>query len=89
MGAECEAGPASHLLCEELPGKYPMGRVVPSGETLHKLHPLLAGELPHQVHSVPVVLDPRAEELHLLQVATLLLRHLCRANEKAREEPVR
>lgn len=61
-----------------------MGRMALFGEALHKRHPLLAGELPHQVHSVPVILDPGTEALHLLQVVMLLLRHLCRANEKGR-----
>ena len=73
---------SSHLLCDDFLRKHPVGWMALFGEALHKLHPLLAGELPHQVHSVPVILDPGTEALHLLQVATLLLRHLCRANEK-------
>lgn len=72
----------SHLLCDDFPRKYPVGRMALFGEALHKLHPLLAGELPDQVHSVPVILDPGTEALHLLQVAMLLLRHLCRVSEK-------
>lgn len=72
----------SHLLCEDFLRKHPAGRMALFGEALHKRHPLLAGELPHQVHSVPVILDPGTEALHLLQVVMLLLRHLCRANEK-------
>lgn len=51
------------------------------GEALHKLHALLAGELPHQVHAVPVILHLGTEAFDLPQIASLLLSHLCKSSE--------
>lgn len=71
----------SHLLYHGLLGEHPLRRMALSAEVLHKRHPSPAGELPHQVHSVPVVPHLSAEALHLLQVALLLPGQLCRARE--------
>lgn len=47
------------------------------GEALHKFHPTLACEFPHQVHTVPIILDAGAELLNMLQEALLIFRQLC------------
>lgn len=56
----CWEHPSEPWLCDQL---------------LSKLHPVLAGNPPDQVHTVPVVPGKAAELLHILQV-TLLLLHL-------------
>jgi len=63
-------------------GEHPLRRLALSAKTLQKLHPSLAGELPHQVHPVPVVPPLPAEALHLPQVGLLLPDQFCRARER-------
>lgn len=55
------------------------------GEALHEFHPTLACEFPHQVHTVPIILDAGAELLNVLQEALLLSGQFCEIGKEAGE----
>ena len=77
--------PAPHLLFDDTPGKHPLAWMALGGEALHEFHPTLACEFPHQVHTVPSILDAGAELLNMLQEAVLIFRQLCGVGERAGE----
>lgn len=79
--------PAPHLLFDDTPGKHPLAWMALGGEALHEFHPTLACEFPHQVHTVPIILDAGAELLNMLQEAVLIFRQPCGVGERAGEGP--